>query len=229
VTLGVHVTRQLWIQLRLLAMLTLPIVAAIVAVVVADQVGPAAGRLTLALAFAVAVVGCAALAVTGFTEEIRSGAAAWLFVRAVPRTSLLGAWLVVPSLAVLVAYVLAGVLAGLVIPPAGAAPPDPVTALVGFTAAAAPVIPLTALGLIVGVAAPGRVSALAVIGIAALAVVPALVLGDSAVHPASGYWLLAGGDVDRPLTVGLQAIGLCLALAALAWLVAARRFAARDL
>jgi hypothetical protein len=227
--LGVHVTRQLWIQLRLLALLTLPIVAAIVAVVVADQVGQAAGRLTLALAFAVAVVGCAALAVTGFTEEIRSGAAAWLVVRAVPRTSLIGAWLVVPSLAVLVAYVLAGVLAGLVIPPVGTAPPDPVTTLVGFTAAAAPVVPLIALGLIVGVAAPARVAALAVLGIAALAVVPIVVLGDSAVHPASGYWLLAGGDVDRPITVGLQAIGLCLALAAVAWLVAARRFAARDL
>jgi hypothetical protein len=229
VTLGVHVTRQLWIQLRLLALLTLPIVAAIVAVVVADQVGPSEGRLTLAVAFAVAVVGCSALAVTGFTEEIRSGAAAWLVVRAVPRTSLLGAWLVVPSLAALVAYVLAGVLAGLVIPPAGTAPPDPVTALVGFTAAAAPVVPLTAAGLIVGVAAPGRVTVLAVIGMAALAVVPMLVLGDSAIHPASGYWVLAGGDSDRPLTVGLQAIGLCLALAALAWLVAARRFAARDL
>jgi hypothetical protein len=229
VTLGVHVTRQLWIQLRLLALLTLPIVASIVAVVVADQVGPAEGRLTLAVAFAVAVVACSALAVTGFTEEIRSGAAAWLVVRAVPRTSLLGAWLVVPSLAVLVAYVLAGVLAGLVIPPVGTAPPDPVTTLVGFTAAAAPVVPLTAAGLIVGVAAPGRVTALAVIGVAALAVVPMLVLGDSAIHPASGYWLLAGGDSDRPLTVGLQAIGLCLALAALAWLVAARRFTARDL
>jgi hypothetical protein len=229
VILGVHVTRQLWIQLRLLALITLPIVAAIVAVLVADQVGQAAGRLTLALAFAVAVVGCAALAVTGFTEEIRSGAAAWLVVRAVPRTSLIGAWLVVPSLAVLVAYVLAGVLAGLVIPPLGPAPSDPVTALVGFTAAAAPVIPLTALGLIVGVAAPGRLAALAVVGMAALAVVPIVVLGDSAVHPASGYWLLAGGDVDRPITVGLQAIGLCLALAAVAWLVAARRFAARDL
>jgi hypothetical protein len=204
-------------------------VASIVAVVVADQVGPAEGRLTLAVAFAVAVVACSALAVTGFTEEIRSGAAAWLVVRAVPRTSLLGAWLVVPSLAVLVAYVLAGVLAGLVIPPVGTAPPDPVTTLVGFTAAAAPVVPLTAAGLIVGVAAPGRVTALAVIGVAALAVVPMLVLGDSAIHPASGYWLLAGGDSDRPLTVGLQAIGLCLALAALAWLVAARRFTARDL
>jgi hypothetical protein len=34
---------------------------------------------------------------------------------------------------------------------------------------------------------------------------------------------------DRPITVGLQSIGLCLAVAAVVWIVAARRFAHRDL
>jgi hypothetical protein len=32
-----------------------------------------------------------------------------------------------------------------------------------------------------------------------------------------------------PITVGLEAIGLCLVLTAVAWVVAARRFAVRDL
>lgn len=228
--LGVHVIRQLWIQLRLLGLLSIPVLAAIAAVIVEGQLTSEAGRVTLAVAWAAAAVICAVLVGTGFTEEIRSGAAAWLVVRAIPRTALIGAWLVAPSLAVLVAYGLAGILAGLAIEPPLAQPPDPLTQAVGVVASAAPTIPLTALALAIGVGAPGRVTALAIIGIAAAAAVPLFLLGDAVIHPASGYWLVAGiVPGDRPITVGLQSIGLCLALAALAWLWAARRFARRDL
>jgi hypothetical protein len=66
--------------------------------------------------------------------------------------------------------------------------------------------------------------------VAGLAAVPLVLLGGAAVHPASGYWLVAGlGPVDRPITVGLQSIGLCLAVAAVAWGWAALRFIRRDL
>jgi hypothetical protein len=230
VILGVHVVRQLWIQLRFLGLLTLPIVAAIVGVTVFGQTdSPTAGRLVLAVGFALAAVICAVLIGTGFAEEIRSGAAAWLVVRAVPRTSLIGAWLVVPCLAVVGAYVLAGILAGLGIPSPAVAP-DPLSITVGVLAAAAPVVPLSALGLAVGVRAGGLATAAVVIGLAVAAALPIVLLGDQVIHPASGYWLVAGlGPTDRPITVGLQAIGLCLAVAALAWLWAARRFSRRDL
>jgi hypothetical protein len=60
VILGVHVIRQLWIQLRLLGLLALPPLAAIVAVTVQGQLGvtmgPAPARMTLAIGFAVAAV-----------------------------------------------------------------------------------------------------------------------------------------------------------------------------
>ena len=229
--LGVHVIRQLWIQLRLLGLLSIPVLAAIAAVIVegqtAPELGPEIGRLTLAVAFAVAAVVSAVLIGTGFTEEIRSGAASWLVVRAIPRTALIGAWLVVPCLAVLAAYGLGGILAALAIP---AQLPDPLTIAIGVVASAAPAIPLTALALAIGVGAPGRVVALAIIGTAAVVAVPLVLLGDAVIHPASGYWLVAGiVPGDRPITVGLQSIGLCLALAALAWLWAARRFSRRDL
>lgn len=228
--LGVHVIRQLWIQLRLLGLLSLPVVAAIAAVIVEGQIASEPGRLTLAIAFAVAAVLSAVLIGTGFTEEIRSGAAAWLVVRAIPRTALIGAWLVVPSLAVLVAYTLAGILAGMAIPPPLAQPADPLTIAIGVVASAAPTIPLTALALAVGVGASGRTTALVTMGMAVVVAVPLIVLGDTVIHPASGYWLVAGMvPADRPITVGLQSIGLCLALAAVAWLWAARRFARRDL
>ena len=232
--LGVHVVRQLWIQLRLLALLTLPAVAAIVAVIVDGQLdgqlGIDAGRVTLAVGFAVAAVLSAVLVGTGFAEEIRSGAAAWLVVRAVPRTALIGAWLVVPGLALVVAYGLAGILAGLAIAPPLSGSLDPLAIAVGVVATAAPAIPLAAASLAIGVDAPGRVTGLATVVVAAVAAIPVILLGQDAVHPASGYWLVAGFvPADRPITVGLQAIGLCLALAALAWLLAARRFARRDL
>jgi hypothetical protein len=228
--LGVHVVRQLWIQLRLLGLLILPAAVAIVAVMVDGQVDANAGRMTLAVGFAVAATLSAVLVGTGFVQEIRSGAAAWLVVRAVPRTALIGAWLVVPGLAVLVAYSLAGILAGLAIVPPFSASPDPLAVTVGVVATAAPALPLAAVSLAIGVDAPGRVTAMATIVVAAVVAVPVVLLGQNAVHPASGYWLVAGVvPADRPITVGLQAIGLCLALAALAWFLAALRFGRRDL
>lgn len=227
--LGVHVIRQLWIQLRLLGLLSLPVVGAIIAITVNGQTAPEPGRVTLAIAFAAAAVLSAVLIGTGFTEEIRSGAASWLVVRAIPRTALIGAWLVVPSLAVLVAYAMAGILAGLAIPPP-VAQPDPLAIVIGIVASAAPTIPLAALALAVGVRASGRVTAFATIAIAVVVAVPLIVVGDSVIHPASGYWLVAGlVPAGRPITVGLQSIGRCLGLAAVAWLWAARRFARRDL
>jgi hypothetical protein len=227
--LGVHVTRQLWIQLRLIGLLTLPALASIAGVIVEGQFGPASGRLTLAVGFAVAAVLSAVLVGTGFAEEIRSGAAGWLVVRAVPRTALIGAWLVVPVVATLLAYVLAGILAGLAIPPASQVP-DPLTIAVSVLAAAAPAIPLSAAALAIGVDAPGRVTALAVVIAGALLAVPLVMAGQAVVHPASGYWLVAGlTPGDRPITVGLEAIGLCLAIAALLWFLASRRFIRRDL
>jgi hypothetical protein len=230
-TLGVHVIRQLWIQLRLLGLLTLPAAAAVIAVIVNGQLNSAeSGRVTLAVGFAVAAVLSAILVGTGFAEEIRSGAAAWLVVRAVPRTALAGAWLVVPSLAVVGAYGLAGILTGIAIPPPLGQSPDPLTIAIGVLATAAPAIPLSALALTIGVEASGRVTAIATLGTAAVLAVPIVLLGDAVIHPASGYWLVAGVvPGDRPITVGLQSIGLCLAVAAVVWIVAARRFAHRDL
>lgn len=228
--LTVHVARQLWIQLRLLGMLVLPAIAAVVAVIINGQSGSDAGRIALAVGFAAAAVLSAAFVGAGFTEEIGSGAAAWLVVRAVPRTALIGAWLLLPALTVLVAFVLAGILAGLALPLALVQAPDPVAVAVTMVAAAAPALPLSAAALAIAVHAPVRVTPVAVIGGAAVLALPLVLLGDAAVHPASGYWLVAGIiPADRPITVGLQAIGLCLALSALIWGVAALRFLRRDL
>jgi hypothetical protein len=231
VILAIHVARQLWIQLRLLGMLALPAIAVIVAVIVDGQSGSReASRIALAVGFSMAAVLSAALVGAGFAEEIRSGAAAWLVVRAMPRTALIGVWWAVPALAVLVAFVLAGILAGLALPLALVPAPDPVAVAVTLVAAAAPALPLSAAALAIAVHAPVRVTTVAVIGVAAILAPPLVLLGDRAVHPASGYWLVAGMvPADRPIRVGLQAIGLCLTLAALAWAIAALRFRRRDL
>ena len=229
-TLAWHVARQLWIQLRLIGLLALPATAALVAVSIQGGAGPTAGRLSLAIGFAIAAVLSAALVGTGFAEEIGSGAAGWLVVRAVPRSRLIGAWLTLPTSTVLVSFAMGGILAGIGIPSAVSSTPDPVTVAVTLVAAAAPAVPLTALALAIGVDTPGRITFVATIGAAAVLAVPLVLLGATAVHPASGYWLVAGiAPGDRPIAVGLQAIGLCLVVAAAMWMLAARRFAGRDL
>ena len=229
--LTIHVARQLWIQLRLLGILALPAIATFVAVIVDGQSGSReAGRIALAIGLATAAVLSAALVGAGFAEEIRSGAAAWLVVRAVPRTALIGAWSVLPALAVLVAFVVAGILAGLALPLALVQAPDPIAVAVTLVAAAAPALPLSAAGLVIAVYAPVRVTMVAVIGLAVIVALPLALLGVTAVHSASGYWLVAGMvPADRPISVGLQAIGLCLAVAGLLWGVAALLFLRRDL
>lgn len=228
--LAVHVARQLWIQLRLLGLLVLPSVAVVAAIIVDGQLEPEFGRVTLAVGLAAAAVGSAALVGTGFSEEIGSGAAAWLVVRAIPRTALVNAWLGLPLTAIVLAFILAGILAGLAIPPLPGQALDPIAVAVTVLAAAAPALPLSAAALAIAANAPARVTAAVVLGSAAVLAVPVVLLGDAAVHPASGYWLVAGMvPADRPIAVGLQAIGLCLALTALAWLVATQRFGRRDL
>ncbi|MGH2489059.1 MAG: hypothetical protein ACRDFR_05530 [Candidatus Limnocylindria bacterium] len=228
--LPIHVARQLWIQLRLIFLLAMPAIATLTAVAMDAAFGFTAGRVALTGGLAAAAVLSAALVGAGFTEEIGSGAAAWLVVRAVPRAALIGAWLALPALAVLLSFVVAGALAGLALPPTQAETPDPVAAVVTIVAAAAPALPLTAAGLAIAVDGPSRVTFAAVLIGAGIVALPLVLLGQSVVHPASGYWLVAGlVPADRPITVGLQAIGLCLALAALGWGVAAARFARRDL
>ena len=228
--LPIHVARQLWIQLRLIFLLALPAIATLAAVGIDAMFEFTAGRVALTVGLAAAAVLSAALVGAGFSEEIGSGAAAWLVVRAVPRTALIGAWLVTPALTVLLSFVLAGALAGLALPPTQAETPDPIAAVVTMVAAAAPALPLTALALAVAIDASPRVTFAAIIMSAVIVAVPLVLIGQSAVHPASGYWLVAGlAPADRPITVGLEAIGLCLALAAVVWGVAAFRFVRRDL
>jgi len=230
VTLPVHVARQLWIQLRLLGLIVLPAVAAIGAVIIEGQFGSDAGRISLGIGFAVAAVLCAALVGTGFAEEIGSGAAAWLVVRAVPRNAVIGAWLGLPIVVIFFAFIVAGILAVLAIPPSLGRTPNPLEVAVAIVASAAPAFALSAGSLAIAVRATGRVTALATVGGAAVLAVPMVLLGTSVVHPASGFWLAAGvAPGDLPITVGLQATGLCLVLTAAAWLVAARRFGRRDL
>lgn len=229
-TLAVHVARQLWIQLRMLGLVVLPSAAAIVAVIFEGQGRPDVAPLALGIGFAIAAVLSAALVGTGFAEEISSGAAAWLIVRAVPRNAVIGAWLGLPMAVILFAYVLAGILAGLAIPPSPERTPDPLAVAVAVVASAAPAFALSAASLAIAVRATGRTTAVATIGGAMILAVPLILLGTSVVHPASGFWLAAGiVPADQPITVGLEAIGLCLLLTAVMWAIAARRFARRDL
>ena len=229
-TLPVHVARQLWIQLRLLGLLVLPSAAAIVAVIIEGQAGSEAARLALGIGFAVAAVLSAALVGTGFAEEISSGAAAWLIVRAVPRNAVIGAWLGLPMAAILFAYVLAGILAGLAIPPSLERTPDPLAVAVAVVASAAPAFALSAASLAIAVNATGRITAAATVGGAADPGRAPRPAGDERGAPRQR--VLAGGrdrPGDQPITVGLEAIGLCLLLTAVIWVIAARRFAGRDL
>ena len=231
-TLAHHVYRQLWISLRLVLLLALPIGAAGVTVLLASSGGVASGtaRQVYGALLGVAAVVSAALLGAAFARELRDGTAGWLVVRAVPRAGLLAAWLWAPVPIVVLGMALSTALLSLGLVQADR-PPIEVEVAVA-TAASCMVMAVAGLAAAVFVGAllgPRPAGVVLLVGGAALGVGSALV-GPAVPLPTTGFLLAAGLTPSQPaLSVALQAMGLALASTALLWTLAAAVVSRRDL
>ena len=227
--------RELWITFRLIPMLVLPVLAGLVEAVVPPElsglsaVGGAGFWFAASLSVAVAVV--AALGAWSIASECAGGTAAWVVVRAVPRSTILASWFVALAILLAVGIGLGGIGAWLTVLERAETTPDPIpfTAAVGATLATA--LAAAALGLLIGTLL-GRRSAALVSLVVVGAVFGLAVAGPLAMPPlpTAGLGVLADLDhASRPVSDAIRSAGSALAAASVLLVLGAVLMERRDL
>ena len=238
VTLTGLALRELWISFRLLLLLGLLLLAAmppalLPQVLTPDLAGAPPDPLTwFAVALAVAISVVSAVAAATFAAERGRGAAGWVVLRAVPRPTILLAWLAAFTLLLVAGLVPAGALTWISV--AGApllfAAGGPFAAALLATACAG--VAAIALGLLAGGLLPPLLAGALTLLIAGGTLLAAA-LGEPPgmlTLPAGGLSVLATLDeAARPVADSLRAAGAALATAAVLLAVAAAGFERADL
>ncbi|HLY36171.1 MAG TPA: hypothetical protein VKU35_05630 [Candidatus Limnocylindria bacterium] len=222
--------RELWISFRLLALLAVAMAGGILTTV---RPNAASDPQALAWGIAAAAVFLSAMAAATLAAERRDGGVAWLALRSVPRSSVLVGWFNALAIPVLIGFAASAVLAWLAFASGSLTPTpvDPASFAVLAASAATVGMEALALGLLVGVLArPLPAAVLAVSLSTAGAAAGLLVPVGPGYLPTAGLGLLAqAGNLERPLSAGLQALGLGLALTGMLMAAAAAAFARADL
>jgi ABC-type transport system involved in multi-copper enzyme maturation permease subunit len=227
--------RELWITFRLIPMLVLPVLAGLVEAVVPPElsglsaVGGAGFWFATSLSVAVAIV--AALGAWSLSAERSGGTAAWVVVRAVPRSTVLVSWFVALAILLAIGIGLGGLGAWLTVLERAETTPDaiPFTAAVGSSLATA--LAAAALGLLIGSALGRRSAALVTLivigGLLGLAVAGPLA---NPPLPTAGFGVLAALDhASRPVSDAVRSAGAALAAAAVLLVLGALLMERRDL
>lgn len=220
--------RELWITLRLLALLVAFIAVGAAVALLPTPLSLAMQRLAAGLALATVVAG--AIAAWSLGAERTSGRAGWLITRSVSRTTVLAGWFSTLAAVTLVAIAAAGLLGWLAasavavgLDPAGFAA---LIAAVGGTALA-----VLALGLLLGVLLPPPSAAvMAVIVSAGLGAVAWLGPDLGSLVPGAAFVALAElSEAVAPLGAALRSAGSALVTAALLLLLARAALARAEL
>ena len=227
--------RQLWITFRLLPLLALPLVGGLATALLAESFD--APLMPLALGVAVAFALCAGLAADALSQERRSGTAAWLTLRAVPRSTIVLGWFAAIAVPVVVGVGASAFLGWIAIAGAPGAPGvgelanQPVTFAALAIAAATVGLQAVGIGLAAGsLARPWLATLLAIVVMVGLLVGTSLVTDWDPNLPIGGLWLLAhGDDLTRPLSDGVVSAGIGLAGAGLLVGLSAALFSRVDL
>jgi hypothetical protein len=217
-TLSWMALHEMWISFRLIAVLGLPLLGGLLAIIVPpDLAGVTAvgsAGFWYAVGASVAIAIAAGLAGGAMANERRRGTVAWMAVRAVPRASVFLSWFVAFGLLLAAGIVLGSVGAWLAALSHAEATPDaiPYGAAVGATIGAGLVA--VAVGLLVGTFLPATPATL--LGVVVGAVVLALAIATAPgglPSPTGGIGLLAHLDgASRPLGDALRSGGVALAV-----------------
>ena len=217
-TLSGMAIHEMWISFRLIAVLGLPLVGGLLAIVVPPElagvtaVGGAGFWYAVGASVAIAI--SAGLAAGTIANERRRGTVAWLAVRAVPRSAILVSWFVAFGLLLGVGIVLGSIGAWLTAIGRAEATPDaiPYAAAVGATVGAG--LAAIAVGLLVGaILPPLPAMALAIVAGAVVLAATVLTTPGSLPSPVGGIGLLAHLDAAaRPVGDALRSAGAALAL-----------------
>lgn len=226
---------EMWISFRLIAVIGLPLLGGLLAIVVPpDLAGVTAvggAGFWYAVGACVAIVVASGLAAGTMAHERRRGTVAWMAVRAVPRSAILLSWFVAFGLLLAAGIVLGSIGAWLAALARAEAAPDavPFASAVGATLGAA--LACVAGGLLVGTFLPTIPATLlaAVLGVVVLAAAIGTAPGGLP-SPTGGIGLLAHLDgASRPVGDALRSAGAALAATAILLVLAGAGLERSDL
>jgi ABC-type transport system involved in multi-copper enzyme maturation permease subunit len=234
-TLSWMALHEMWISFRLIAVIGLPLLGGLLAMVVPpDLVGVTAvggAAFWYAVGASVAIAIAAGLAAATMAHERRRGTVAWMAVRAVPRSAILLSWFVAFGLLLAAGIVLGSVGAWLAAVGRAEATPDamPYAAAVGATIGAGLVA--VGAGLLVGTFLPTLPAGVLGVGLGAVVLAAAVGTAPGGLPtPTGGISLLAHLDgAVRPVGEALTSAGAALGVAAVLLVLAVMGLERSDL
>lgn len=207
---------EMWISFRLIAVLAVPLLGGLLAVVVppgvvgVTAVGGAAFWYAAGVGVAIAVAG--GMAAGTLASERRRGTVAWMAVRAVPRSAVLFSWFVAYGLILAAGIVVGSIGAWLAAVSRAEATPDALPYAAGVVATIGTGLAVVALALLVGTLLRTLPAMVLATVAGALLLAAALLLAPGGIpSPTGGISLLAHLDtVSRPVAEALRSTGLAL-------------------
>jgi hypothetical protein len=226
---------ELWISFRLIPLIGVPVVGGMLVTAVppefAGETAVGGASFWYAVAAGMAICVASGLAALTMAEERRRGTAAWMAVRAVPRSSVLFSWFLAFAVLLCLGLALGSVGAWLAAIGRAETSPDPVpfAAAVGATSGTA--LAAVAAGLLIGTGLPTMPATLLAVAVSTPLVVAGFLVPPSALPlPIGGLGLLTHLDsAVRPVAGALQAAGAALAAAAVLLVVAGAALERSDL
>lgn len=226
---------ELWISFRLIPLIGLPVVGGMLVSAVppefAGETAVGGASFWYAVAAAVAICVGSGLAALTMAHERRRGTAAWMAVRAVPRSSVLFSWFLAFAILLIAGLALGSVGAWLAAIGRAETSPDPLPFAAAVAATAGLALAGVAAGLLIGTTLPTMPATLLAVTVSAVLVAAAFLAPLSALPlPIGGLGLLVHLDsAVRPVAGALQSAGAALAAAAVLLVLAGAGLERSDL
>jgi hypothetical protein len=227
--------RELWISFRLIPLVGVPVLGGMLVSAVppefAGETAVGGASFWYGVAAAVGICVASGLAALTMAFERRRGTAAWMAVRAVPRSTVLGSWFLAFALLVCIGLALGSVGAWLAAIGRAEAPPDALPFGAAVAATAGTALAAVAAGLLIGTTLPTLPATLLAVAVTAPLVIAAFLAPLSALPlPIGGLGLLTHLDsVARPVAGALQSAGAALTAAAVLLVLAGAGLERSDL
>jgi ABC-type transport system involved in multi-copper enzyme maturation permease subunit len=211
---------ELWISFRLIPLIGLPLIGGMLVSAVPPEFAgeTAVGGAGFWYSVAAGTVIClaAGLAALTMAHERHRGTAAWMAVRAVPRSAVLVSWFLAFAILLIAGLAVGSVGAWLAATTRAESTPDAIPFAAAVAATAGTGLAGVAAGLLIGALLPTWPATVLAIALSAGLVVATMVSPDAAIaSPTGGVALLSHLDsFGRPLAAAFQSAGAALAAAA---------------
>jgi len=227
--------RELWISFRLIPLVGVPVLGGMLVSAIppefAGETAVGGASFWYGVAAAVGICVASGLAALTMALERRRGTAAWMAVRAVPRSTVLVSWFLAFALLVCLGLALGSVGAWLAAIGRAESSPDALPFAAAVAATAGTALVAVAAGLLIGTTLPTLPATIVAIAVTAPLVVAAVLAPLSAFPlPTGGLALLTHLDsAVRPVAGALQSAGTALAAAAVLLVLAGAGLERSDL